>query len=83
METPLRSVVKAVTWQALGLVTMTGVTFAVTGSLATGSAVAVAGAAAGAVCYVLHERIWARVSWGLHQAQRIARGEGGTPGPQV
>ena len=65
METPIRSLAKAVTWQLSGLVTMTAITWAFTGSLATGGAVAVGGAITGAALYVLHERIWARIRWGL------------------
>ena len=83
METPLRSLVKAVTWQALGLVTMTAITFALTGSLATGGAVALSGAATGAVVYVVHERIWARIRWGLDEAQRLVGRDGSEPRPQV
>jgi uncharacterized membrane protein len=83
METPLRSLAKAVTWQALGLVTMTAITFALTGSLATGGAVALVSAITGAVFYILHERLWARVRWGLAEAQRLARGEESGPRPQL
>jgi uncharacterized membrane protein len=67
-DTPLRSMAKAATWQALGLVVMTLITWAVTGSVATGSAIALLGAATGTVTYVLHERLWARVGWGRRHA---------------
>jgi uncharacterized membrane protein len=83
METPLRSLAKAVTWQALGLVTMTAITFALTGSLATGGAVALVSAMTGAVFYVVHERVWARIRWGLAEAQRIATGDERGPRPQT
>ena len=82
METPLRSLVKAVTWQALGLVTMTVITSALTGSLATGGTVAMVGAVMGAAFYVLHERIWARIRWGLDEAQRLALRDGSGPHPR-
>jgi len=65
MEKPIRSMAKAATWQALGLAVMTAITFAATGSLATGGAVALTGAAVGTVLYVVHERLWARIRWGL------------------
>ena len=64
METPIRSIAKAATWQASGLAVMTAITFAATGSLATGGLVALIGAGVGTVLYVLHERLWARVRWG-------------------
>ena len=64
VETPRRSFVKALTWQAMGLVVMTTITWAVTGSVGTGGAIALLGAATGMVTYILHERAWARVRWG-------------------
>jgi len=72
MERPIRSIVKALTWQGLGLLSMTGITYLMTGSLLTGGAVALSGAASGAALYVLHERAWARIRWGLADAGRLA-----------
>ncbi len=72
MDTPLRSLAKALTWQASGLLMMTAITWFLTGSLATGGAVAGLGAVTGAAAYVLHERAWARIRWGLETAQRLA-----------
>jgi uncharacterized membrane protein len=63
-ETPMRSIVKAATWQGLGLVVMTFISWAITGSVTAGSAIALLGMAVGLVTYVLHERLWARVHWG-------------------
>lgn len=63
-DTPARSIVKALTWQAMGLVVMTAITWAVTGSVSKGGVVALLGAATGMVTYLLHERLWARVDWG-------------------
>ena len=63
-ETTFRTIAKAVSWQALGLVVMTAITFAITRSVAQGGLVAIVGAAVGMVSYVLHERVWARISWG-------------------
>lgn len=56
-----RAIAKAVSWQALGLVTSTAIAFALTGSLATGSTFALASSGLGAVLYVLHERVWERL----------------------
>ena len=64
VETTRRTMAKALSWQASGLVVMTAVTYAVTGSVAEGGMVAAAGSAAGMVSYVIHERIWARIAWG-------------------
>ncbi|PWR03269.1 hypothetical protein DKT77_07325 [Meridianimarinicoccus roseus] len=64
MESPKRTVVKALTWQALGLVVMTAIGFVVTGSVGAGGSIAVTGALSGLLFYVLHERVWARIGWG-------------------
>lgn len=63
-ETPLRSIVKAATWQALGLITMTLMAFLITGDIAAASGLALSAAITGFLFFILHERIWARISWG-------------------
>lgn len=72
METPKRTLLKTLTWQALGLVMMTLIGFMMTGSVGVGGSIALSSAAVGAVCYMLHERAWARIAWGrlpLHLPQ--------------
>lgn len=64
METHRRSVVKALVWQGLGLVSMLLIGWLVTGSATVAGGLAVANMAVGFVCYLLHERFWARISWG-------------------
>lgn len=64
MESKVRLLAKAVTWQALGLVIMTLIGFLVTGSATQGGVVALSGAVSGFICYVLHEVLWNRVKWG-------------------
>lgn len=64
MESPARSIVKAVTWQLLGLVTMTLLAWLMTGSLTAAGSLAFAAALTGFACFILHERIWARIPWG-------------------
>jgi len=64
MDRPRRTFAKAATWQALGLLTMTVIGYVITGSVGAGGSIAAAGAGVGAVCYVIHERVWARVRWG-------------------
>jgi uncharacterized membrane protein len=64
METGKRTFLKAVTWQTLGLLTMTALGFLATGSLTIAGSLALAGAATGVVSYILHERIWNRIAWG-------------------
>ena len=67
MESPARSIVKAVTWQLLGLLTMTLLAWLVTGSMTAAGGLALGAAATGFVCFILHERIWARIRWGRLQ----------------
>ncbi|WP_170477869.1 DUF2061 domain-containing protein [Ruegeria arenilitoris] len=64
METRRRSVVKAIVWNAMGLVVMTIVGLIATGSAAVGGAVAVVNTAVGLTMYVFYERVWANISWG-------------------
>ncbi|MCB2109817.1 MAG: DUF2061 domain-containing protein [Defluviimonas sp.] len=64
METGKRTILKAVLWNALGLVMMALVGFAMTGSAAVGGAMAFINTGIGLVSYILYERVWARISWG-------------------
>ncbi|MGF1622469.1 MAG: DUF2061 domain-containing protein [Rhodomicrobiaceae bacterium] len=64
MDRPVRTVAKAISWQALGLITMTAITYAITGSVAEGGLIAVVGAITGMFSFILHERVWTRISWG-------------------
>ena len=64
MESPLRSIVKALTWQVLGLITMTALAYIATGDIGAASGLALGAAATSLVFFFLHERIWALISWG-------------------
>ena len=64
METPLRSFVKSLTWQVLGLITMTAPAFVVTGDIASAGGLALGAAATSLVFFFLHERFWALIPWG-------------------
>jgi uncharacterized membrane protein len=64
METRARTLVKSIVWTLVGLVSMILVGLAFTGSVAIGGAMAVVNAVLGFACYLLYERIWARISWG-------------------
>lgn len=64
MESRTRSIVKAVTWQLIGLLTMTLLAWIATGDLASAGGLAVGAALTGFVCFILHERVWAHISWG-------------------
>ena len=64
METRARTLIKALMWNVLGLLTMSGVGWTLTGSIATGGLMAAVNTAVGFTCYVFYERLWARIRWG-------------------
>lgn len=64
MESAARTIVKAISWQLLGLVSMAVIGYCYTGSIMAAGSLALVTALCGAVCYVLHERAWNRISWG-------------------
>ncbi|MEX5727160.1 putative membrane protein [Rhodovulum iodosum] len=67
METPRRTLIKAVLWNAIGLLSMALVGLALTGSAAMGGTMALANTVVGFVCYLFYERLWARIGWGRRQ----------------
>ena len=67
MDSPKRSLAKMATWQIIGLLSMTLLAYATTGSISIAGGLALASAAMGSICYILHERIWARILWGRRE----------------
>jgi uncharacterized membrane protein len=70
MENKKRTWAKAITWQVSGLIVMTVVNYLYLGSLQQGAGLSLLLASLGLVSYVIHERLWARVNWGLLANQR-------------
>ena len=66
MDTRKRTLVKAIIWNVIGLMTMLAVGFIATGSFAVGGAMAVVNTLVGLSMYVVYERVWAGVTWGRH-----------------
>ena len=66
MDSPRRSLVKALIWNVMGLAVMAGVGLAMTGSLAVGGAMAAINTCVGLTMYVIYERVWDRIRWGRH-----------------
>ncbi|MCQ0094084.1 DUF2061 domain-containing protein [Roseovarius sp. M141] len=64
MERPKRTMVKAIIWNLNGLLVMSLVGYAMTGSAGIGGVMAVVNTAIGLSLYVLYERVWSRISWG-------------------
>ncbi|MDC3286640.1 DUF2061 domain-containing protein [Alphaproteobacteria bacterium] len=64
MDSKSRLIVKALTWQFSGLLTMTVIGYLISGSFNMGSSIAFLGAIAGFFAYFVHESLWARIRWG-------------------
>ena len=71
METTRRTVVKAATWQALGLATMAALSYPHTESLLGALSLAASASASGFVFFFVHERIWNAVRWGRKPAKGV------------
>jgi len=70
LDTTRRTFAKALVWQALGLVVMCIVGWAFTGSVTLAGGMAVANMAIGFATYLIHERIWACIGWGLTEVRQ-------------
>ncbi|MCZ4267297.1 DUF2061 domain-containing protein [Rhodobacteraceae bacterium R_SAG6] len=68
METRGRSLVKAIVWNVIGLISMTVVGFVATGSFSAGGLMAGINTALGFTTYLIYERVWAGIRWGRHHA---------------
>ncbi|MCH2068815.1 DUF2061 domain-containing protein [Shimia sp.] len=64
MDTQKRSIVKAVIWNVIGIISMSVVGILATGSAALGGKMALINTGLGFSMYVIYERIWSRVRWG-------------------
>ena len=61
MDSPGRSLVKALCWNLLGLMSMSLVGLAMAGSMAVGGAMALINTVLGFTLYLFYERMWARI----------------------
>ncbi|WP_289032645.1 DUF2061 domain-containing protein [uncultured Roseibium sp.] len=64
MDTTKRTFLKALTWQLLGLITMTALSYPHTGSLYSALALASSASASGFLAFFVHEKVWNKVPWG-------------------
>ena len=71
MDTTVRTVAKAVTWQVSGLAAMTLIAYLLTGSIEAGGSIALTSTLCGFVAFFVHEKLWSWVRWG-----RVAAGPG-------
>ncbi|WP_425416748.1 DUF2061 domain-containing protein [Oricola indica] len=64
MDTKIRTIAKAVTWQILGLISMCALGFWQTGSIGGALTLAFSASLMSIGVYFLHERAWGRIRWG-------------------
>ncbi|WP_412555202.1 DUF2061 domain-containing protein [Shimia sp. MIT1388] len=64
MDTQKRSIVKAVIWNVIGIISMSVVGILATGSAALGGKMALINTGLGFSMYLIYERVWSRVRWG-------------------
>jgi uncharacterized membrane protein len=59
-----RSLVKTITWRVTGSTAAVLIAYAVTGSIAVSSTIGILHLIINTFLYYIHERIWARITWG-------------------
>lgn len=64
MESNWRSIVKTVTWRLTGSSATFAVSYAIVGSFAVSSTIALVQLTLNTALYYIHERIWSRIAWG-------------------
>lgn len=63
-ETRLRSIVKAVVYRLLIVLSIFIITYLETGRLSDAAAITGITAITGTIIYYIHERVWSNISWG-------------------
>ncbi|MBO0345512.1 DUF2061 domain-containing protein [Roseibium limicola] len=64
METTRRTFAKSVTWQIMGILTMTGLSYPHTGSLLSALSLSLTASLTGFCFFFVHEKLWNKVHWG-------------------
>ncbi|MGB3243356.1 MAG: DUF2061 domain-containing protein [Sulfitobacter sp.] len=70
MDQRKRTLAKAMTWQTMGFVMMVVLGYLTTGSFTAAGGLAIATFVVGTISYVLHERVWAKIRWGVMDADQ-------------
>lgn len=68
-EKPYRSVVKTISWRALGTLDTIVISYLVTGSLGMAASIGAIELVTKMVLYYFHERAWNKSSFGIEKAQ--------------
>jgi len=64
MDSTFRIVIKGVSWQVLGIMTMTLLSYLHTGSFVSALSIASSAALSSFVFFFAHEKVWNMVRWG-------------------
>ena len=64
METSKRSLLKAISWQIIGIIITSSVAALYTGSMTQSFELTTIYTATSLICYTLHERVWQLIPWG-------------------
>ena len=64
MDSKRRSIIKAITWRILALLTTIIVSFAILGSWSVSIAIGISSNLLKTLFYYIHERFWERTNWG-------------------
>ncbi len=68
-EKPYRSVVKTISWRALGTLDTIVISFVVTGSMGMAASIGAIELVTKMVLYYFHERAWSKTSFGIEKHQ--------------
>lgn len=64
METTRRTLLKSISWQLMGIVSMTALSYPQMSSLLSAISLAVSASLTGFICFFFHEKAWNRIRWG-------------------
>lgn len=70
MDSTRRIILKAITWQIIGIFCMTALSYPHTGSLTIALTLSVSTSATGFIMYLVHEKLWNTVQWGRKAAEK-------------
>ena len=67
MDSRIRLITKSITWQVMGLCTMTLIGYFYTGSFSAGGGIALVGVFTGFIGFLVHETVWSKIRWGRNK----------------
>lgn len=65
-ETPVRSVVKTISWRVTGSGATFIISYAIIGDVTVSGTIAAIQLTFNTVLYFVHERVWDKIKWGRH-----------------